>query len=281
MMKEKVFLIGEIGINHNGDVNNAIKLIDYAKRYDWQAVKFQTRNLENVIPREMWNKPKNTPWGELKYIDYKKRIELTKEDYDKINEYCNRSRIDWFSSAWDLDSQKFLKQYNLKYNKVASPMLTHKKLLEQVAKEGKKTFISTAMSIWSDIDYAVEVFRKYDCPFVLMHCVGLYPAPNNTLNLSLISKIKERYDCEVGYSGHSSGVLDAPLAVVYGARYIEKHITLDRTMWGSDQSASLEPRGMEIVRKYCDATLEMIGDGEKKILPKEKEIAKKLRYWER
>lgn len=188
--------------------------------------------------------------------------------------------MDWFASAWDLESQEFLRQYDLKYNKIASPMITYRPLLEMVASEGKLTFISTGMATWKDIDKAVKIFKREKCPFVLMHCVGTYPAKDEDLNLSLIPKLAKRYKCEVGYSCHNPGVLPAALAVVYGARYIEKHITLDRTMWGSDQAASLEPHGMELVRKYCDAALKMIGDGKKRILEKEKEIAKKLRYWE-
>lgn len=280
MMKDEVFLIAEIGINHNGSLDIATNLIDLAIKYGWNAVKLQKRNVRKVIPKSMWNKPKETPWGEMPYIEYKERLEFGKDEYDFIDEYCKLKGINWFASAWDLESQEFLRQYDLKYNKIASPMITYRPLLEMVASEGKLTFISTGMATWKDIDKAVKIFKREKCPFVLMHCVGTYPAKDEELNLSLIPKLAKRYKCEVGYSCHNPGVLPAALAVVYGARYIEKHITLDRTMWGSDQAASLEPHGMELVRKYCDAALKMIGDGKKRILEKEREIAKKLRYWE-
>lgn len=280
MNDNSVFLTAEIGINHNGDVEIAKKLIDNAVKCGWDAVKFQTRTLEKVIPKGMWYKRKDTPWGELDYIDYKRRLELRKEDYDIIDAYCADKGIVWYSSAWDVDSQLFLRRYDMPYNKIASPMLIYTPLLHTVAEEGKKTFISTALSEWKDVDRAVEIFNEYDCPFVIMHCVGLYPAPNNTLNLSLIPKIRERYSCEVGYSCHNTGVLAPAIGVSLGARYIEKHITLDRSMWGSDQPASLEPRGMELVRKYCDSVLEMLGNGNKIVTPEEKIIADKLRYWQ-
>lgn len=278
----KPFLIAEIGINHNGDINIAKQLILLAKCMSWDAVKFQKRTLEKVIPKEMWHNQKETPWGIMDYIDYKKRLEFGKKEYDIINEYCKQNEIDWFASAWDMESQYFLDQYDLKYNKIASPMRTNMELIEHIAKQHKFTFISTGMSsAWWDIDNAVNVFEKQDCPFVLMHCVGLYPCALKDLNLNRIITLHERYACTVGYSGHSEGAFDAVAAYLLGAEYIEKHITLNRAMFGSDQAASIEPSGMEFIAKHTNHIPLMLGDGENKILAEEEKIAKKLRYWEK
>ena len=278
-MKEKdIFVIGEIGINHNGDIDVAKKLIDMAVDCGCNAVKFQKRTLEKVIPKEMWHHKKETPWGFIDYIDYKKQLEFGKWEFDGINSYCKGSGIEWFASAWDIESQKFLDKYDLKYNKIASPMLTFDALVEHVAKQGKKTFISTGMSTWGEIDKVVDIFKKENCPFVLMHCVGIYPCPDDKLNLSVIPKLK-RYGGEIGYSGHSPGILDATLAVSLGARYIEKHITLDRSMFGSDQSASLEKKGLRYVVQNCNEVLAMIGNGKKMIYDEEMSVRNKLKYW--
>ena len=278
-MKNKIFVIAEIGINHNGSIETAKKLIDMAVDCKCDAVKFQKRTLEKVIPKEMWHNKKETPWGYIEYIDYKRKLEFGKKEYDEINEYCKKKGIDWFASAWDIESQKFLDKYDLKYNKIASPMLTFDDLVEHVAKQGKKTFVSTGMSIWEEVDDAVSIFRHEQCPFVLMHCVGIYPCPDDKLNLKVIPKIKERYGGEIGYSGHSPGIIDASLAVSLGARYIEKHITLDRSMFGSDQSASLEKNGLRYVVQNANEVLDMLGDGEKVIYDEEMEVRDKLKYW--
>jgi len=273
------FLIAECGINHNGNLEIAKQLIDVAKQLGWNAVKFQKRTLSEVIPRKMWHIKKETPWGLIDYIDYKQKLEFGKEEFDEIDMYCDKIGIDWFASAWDVASQRFLRQYDLKYNKIASPMITNHELLEQVAEEKKLTFISTGMSHWVDIDNANLIFKSHNCPFVLMHCVGLYPCPLDKLNLNMIPTLKERYNCEVGYSGHSEGAMDALMASVLGAKYIEKHITLNRAMFGSDQSASIEPGGMEFIAKHCKHVPVMLGNGKRKITNKERQIAKKLRYW--
>ena len=277
----KAFLIAEIGINHNGDLDIAKKLIDMAKESKWDAVKFQKRDVKTVIPKHMWNVKKETPWGNISYLEYKNRLELSYKDFLEIDSYCRNLNIPWFASAWDLKSIEFLNKFDLKYNKIASTMLTNREFIEAVAKQQKLTFISTAMSTWNNIDYAVNLFKKYGCPFILMHCVGLYPCPINKLNLNMISTLKNRYpDVEIGYSGHLPGSMDAIIAKVLGANYIEKHITLDRSMWGSDQSASIESNGLKYIRKHCDNIDKMLGDGKRKISDDEKLIAKKMRYWE-
>jgi len=274
-----IFLIAEIGINHNGDVEIAKKMISMAKRCGWDAVKFQKRNLDVCIPEHMWEKRKYTPWGEMSYYEYKKHLEFSEDDFNEIDKFCKHMDIQWFASAWDEDSQVFLDNYNLKYNKVASAMLTHIPLLKHIARKGKKTFISTGMSSWEDIDNAINIFVEEKCPYVLMHCVGLYPCPNDRLNINMINKLRERYDCEVGYSGHSPGAIDAIVASVLGAKYIEKHVTLDRTMWGSDHAASIEEHGMEYIRKHCDNVDIMLGNGKRILTKKEMDVASKLRYW--
>jgi N-acetylneuraminate synthase len=276
---DEVFLIGEAGINHNGEVEVAKKLIDNVKKHKWNAIKFQKRTVEKVIPKKMWDVKKETPWGLIKYIQYKKNLEFGKKQYDEIDEYCRDVGVDWFASAWDLDSQIFLDKYDLKYNKIASPMIAHEKLLKHVSEQGKLTFISTGMSTFEDIDKAVEIFEKNTCPFILMHCVGLYPCPLHKLNLRMIETLRNRYNREIGYSGHSEGAFDAVIATVLGASHIEKHITLNRAMFGSDQSASLESGGMGFISKHCRHIPIMMGHGKKVISDKEENVSYKLRYW--
>lgn len=275
----KPFLIAECGINHNGDIDLAKKLIDLAIDCKWNAVKFQTRDLNITIPNNKRNKPRDTPWGKMSYLEYKKRIEFTINDYNEINRYC-KGKIPWFSSAWDINSIDLLKRYNLKYNKIASAMLPNKEILQSIAQQKKLTFISTGMSTWEYIDNAVNIFNEYDCPYVLMHCVGIYPCPVDKLNLNMISTLQDRYKCDIGYSGHSPGAMDAIVACALGVNVIEKHITLDRCMWGSDQSASVEKSGMEYIRKHCDNMAKMLGSGKRYISKKEQEVANTLRYFD-
>ncbi len=277
-MKDKVFFIAEIGINHNGDIELAKQLIDMAKECGCDAVKFQKRNINKVYTNDYLKSDRNSPWGTTQR-EQKEGLEFGKDEYDEIDKYCKEKEIDWFASPWDEDSIDFLKQYNLKYNKIASAMLTNKAVLTDVAKQGKLTFISTGLSSLDDIDEAVNIFVYYKCPYVLMHCVGIYPCPTNKLNLKMIETLKKRYNCPIGYSGHSSSIMDAVLATQLGARYIEKHITLDRSMYGSDQSASLERIGLEKAIDYINFTLKAQGTGKKIVSKKEKEVRDKLRYW--
>lgn len=233
------FIIAEIGINHNGDIGIAKKLIDWAALCECDAVKFQKRTVDMVYTKEYLDSYRESPWGTTQR-EQKEGLEFGKEEYDIIDSYCKEKGIEWFASAWDMEAQKFLRQYDLKYNKIASAMLVQEEFLEMVAKEGKHTFISTGMSTYEEIDRAVEIFRENNCPFELMHCNSTYPMKNEDANLRMINTLRTRYGCDVGYSGHEVGRVVSQTAVALGATSIERHITLDRAMYGSDQAASLE-----------------------------------------
>ena len=247
MNRKKIFLVGEVGINHNGDVKIAKKIISNAKAAGFDAVKFQKRNLDVCIPKKKKDSLKETPWGIMSYLNYKKRIELGFRQYKEIDSFCKRINIDWFVSCWDIDSVKFIKKFNVKYHKVASAMITNLVLLTEIAKQKKLTYISTGMSTYKDINRAVKIFKKHGCKFILMHSVSIYPCPDKYLNLKMIQSLKNKYNCKVGYSGHESSVTPSVIAAAMGAEVIERHITLRRTMWGTDQSASLELNGMKIL----------------------------------
>jgi len=276
---DRVFIIAEIGHNANGYMDNAKKLIDMAVECGCDAVKFQKRTLDVVYTREYLDSPRESPWGTTQR-EQKEQIEFNKEEYDEIDRYCRAKAIEWFASAWDIESQLFLRPYNLKYNKIASAMLTNIPFLKVVAEERKHTFISTGMSTFDDIDKAVDIFNKYGCPFTLMHSVAIYPCKLEELNLSCIKMLKDRYGCDVGYSGHEVSPMPSIMAAVFGAVAIERHITLDRTMYGSDHPASLEKRGLQIMVDNIRNIPVCFGDGIKRILPEEEVIARKLRYWE-
>ncbi|MBI5245406.1 MAG: N-acetylneuraminate synthase family protein [Elusimicrobia bacterium] len=275
----KPFIIAELGINHNGDLETAKKLIDMAKECGCDAVKFQKRTIDIVYKKDFLDSLRESPWGTTQRAQ-KEGLEFDKKDYDAIDAYCKGKDILWFASAWDKKSQEFLRRYNLKHNKVASAMLTHTDLLKMVAEEKKHTFISTGMSDLDIIDRAVDLFRKSDCPFTLMHCVSTYPSEDEECNILAVRTLKERYHCDVGYSGHERGILPSVLAVAFGATTLERHITLDRAMYGSDQAASLEKRGLELMVRDARRVASILGDGKKKISAKELPIAKKLRYHE-
>ena len=273
-----VLIIAEIGINHNGDVGIAKRLIDMAKNGGCDAVKFQKRTIDIVYSQEYLDSPRESPWGTTQR-EQKEALEFGKEEYDEIDAYCREVGVDWFASAWDVPSQHFLRQYNLKYNKIASPMITHRELLETVAEERKPSFISTGMCTYEDIDAAVEIFRRYDCPFVLMHCISEYPVAESILNLRCVNELRVRYGCPVGYSGHEVTMFPSVLAAMMGAVAIERHITLDRAMYGSDQAASLEKRGLELVLSGIRTIPTVMGDGVKRVTTAELANAEKLRYW--
>jgi len=274
-----VFFIAEIGINHNGDINIAKQLIDLAVECSCDAVKFQKRNPDVCIPESMKNHMRETPWGYISYLDYKKHLEFGEKEYDEIQKYCHKKHIDWFASAWDFDSLEFLDRYDLPYNKIPSAMATYQSFIDAVAKQGKKTFISTGMCTIENVDKIVKIFTLNNCPFVLNHCVSTYPARYEELNLNVIKTLKNRYGCEVGYSGHEGDLLPSILAVCFGAKYIERHITLRRDMFGTDQAASLEKRGIELLVRDTQLVDVLLGDGEKRIVPGEEEIIKKQRYF--
>ena len=279
MKKNKSYLIGEVGINHNGEIKIAKQIILQAKKFGFDAVKFQKRNPDISTPDNKKFEIRNTPWGNISYLDYKKKIEFDQKKYDEIDKYCKKIKIDWFASAWDIDSVNFLRKYKMPYHKVASAMLTNIDLLNSISKEKKPTLISTGMSNMKIIDQAVKIFKKNNCKFVLMHCVSTYPANEKNLNLNMISTLKKKYKCEVGYSGHEKSVTPSLYAAILGAKYIERHITLDRTMWGTDHSASLEISGMEKLGTMLKNIPEILGDGKKKFLSDERLKLKTQKYW--
>ncbi len=275
-MTNKVFVIAEIGINHNGDMNIVKKLIDGAVVAGCDAVKFQKRTIETVYTKADLDRPRESPWGTTNR-EQKMGLELSQRDYEEIDKYCRERNIQWFASAWDVESQKFLQQFDLSYNKIASAMLTHKELLEVVAAEGRHTFISTGMSTIEQIDKAVEIFQNARCSFELMHCNSQYPMPTERANLNTITTLRNRYDCNVGYSGHETDTSVSVAAVALGASSLERHITLDRCMYGSDQVASIE------ISKLCQLVSEVrkieksLGDGVKSVTEEEAACAEKLR----
>ena len=274
-----VFITAEIGINHNGDIEIAKQIIDSAKNTGCDAVKFQKRTVEKVYSKEILDSPRDSPWGTTTR-EQKEGLEFGEKEYDVIDKYCKDKKIEWYASAWDIDSQEFLKKYNLKYNKVASAMLTYNKLLEKIAQERKHTFISTGMSTIEEIRNAVKIFKEYDCPFELQHSVSTYPMKEQDANLKCIQTLKKEFGCNVGYSGHeSSGYLISVIAVTLGATSIERHLTLDRAMYGSDQSASLEVHGLVRLVKDIRLIESILGDGVKRVLESEIPIIKKLRVF--
>ena len=272
-----VFITAEIGINHNGSIEIAKKLIKMSKDCGCDAVKFQKRTIEKVYSSDVLDAPRESQWGSTTK-DQKLGLEFNKKEYDEIDSYCKQKNIEWYASAWDIDSQLFLKEYDLKYNKIASAMLTNLELAEIVADEKKKTFISTGMSTMDQIKQIVEIFRKKSCPFELMHSNSSYPMKLEEANLKCITTLKKEFGCDVGYSGHesSSYVICIP-AIILGATSIERHITLDRAMYGSDQSASLEKAGLERLVRDIRRIESILGDGVKRIWDSEKPVMKKLR----
>ena len=271
----KTFIIAEIGINHNGDIDIAKKLIDIAAVAGCDSVKFQKRSPDVCVPEHQKDKLRETPWGTMKYIDYKHRMEFEKKEYDIIDEYCKEKGISWSASPWDLDSVEFLAQYDLPYIKIPSAMLTDHRLLEACVATGKKIIASTGMSTLEEVDAAVQILQKGE--YALLHCNSSYPSKLEELNLSCIKTIKDRYNCEVGYSGHEFRLGTSVAAVYLGATIIERHITLDRTMWGTDQMSSVETQGLiKLVNGIRE--LEMAyGDGVKRVWESEKPFRLKLR----
>jgi N-acetylneuraminate synthase len=271
-----VFIIAEIGINHNGDMGIAKQLINVAKDAGCDAVKFQKRTIDLVYTKELLDSSRESPWGKTQRAQ-KEGLEFGLAQYQEIDRYCKEIGIEWFASAWDLESQKFLRQFNCRYNKVASALLVCEPLLKLIAEEKKYTFISTGMSALEHIDKAVEIFQKAGCPFELMHCRSNYPMEDEDANLACINTLRERYKCKIGYSGHEVGLAVSYAAVALGATSLERHITLDRAMYGSDQAASVEPAGLRMLVGAARKIEKAIGDGKIGAQAKEVPIAKKLR----
>jgi N-acetylneuraminate synthase len=274
--KMSIFIIAEIGINHNGDVAIAKQLIDVAKEAGADAVKFQKRTIDLVYSKEMLDSPRESPWGATQRAQ-KEGLEFSLDEYKEIDAYCKKLEFEWFASAWDLESQKFLRQFNCKYNKIASPMIVYEDLLKEVASEKKHTFISTGMTEFRQIDRAVEIFRSIGCPFELMHCVSTYPMDDEDANLNRIKTLRDRYQCNVGYSGHEIGLAVSYAAAALGITSLERHITLGRAMYGSDQAASVEPMGFRQLVGAVRKIEKAMGNGRLTMNHKEISIAKKLR----
>ena len=274
---KKPFLIAEIGINHNGDIGIAKKLILNAKNAGFDSVKFQKRTIDLVYSKEILEQYRESPWGTTQR-QQKEGLEFNYDDYKEINEYCKKIGIEWFASAWDVESLKFLDKFDCSYQKIASAMITDSNFLQEVAKRKKHTFISTGMSSINDIENAVKIFTENKCKFELMHCVSTYPMKPEDANLNTILALKERFNCDVGYSGHENGVVISLAATFFNISSLERHITLDRTMYGSDQAASLELSGMKQLTSSLEKIIIAIGKNKLgNITDEERIIAKKLR----
>ena len=274
--QKKVFFIAEIGINHNGDMKLAKQLIDVAVEAGCDAVKFQKRTVDKVYTKEYLDGPRESPWGTTQR-EQKEGLEFGLEDYKEIDRYCKEKDIEWFASVWDVDSQIFLRQFALKYNKVASAMLGNMELLQEMASEKRYTYISTGMSTYEEVDQAVEIFRKAGCPFEILHCNSTYPMAVEDANLKLIPALRERYNVPVGFSSHETGYVATLGAVALGATSIERHITLDTTMYGSDQKASIEPGPLKQLVADIRLMESALGTGKKTLSPAEMAVRKKLR----
>ncbi len=272
-----VFIIAEIGTNHMGNLKIAKQIIDVAKDAGCDAVKFQKKNINKIYTKNFLDSTIDSPWGTTQR-EMRLHREFSIKQFEEINKYCKKKKIAWFASCWDTQSQISMRKFKTKYNKVASAMLIHNKLLELIAKEKKYTFISTGMSTMKNIENATKIFKKYKCPFELMHCHSAYPMPTEEANLSMISVLKKKFKCNVGYSGHEISATNVSIpAVMMGASSIERHITLNRTWYGHDQAASLEPQGIHRLVRDVRVLEKIRGNGKKKIWPAEIPNQKKLR----
>jgi len=275
---KKPYLIAEIGINHNGSVAIAKKMIDAAKENNFDAVKFQKRDPDICVPEDQKCKMRDTPWGNITYLSYKKKIELNLNQLTILKNYAKKLKLDFSASCFDINSLNLMKRIN-SFNKIPSAMITNIFFLEQVAKQKKRTFISTGMCEMKDITKAVNIFKKNKCDYELMHCVSLYPCPEEKLNLQMIKTLRKKYKCKVGYSGHEPSVSPSFFAYMLGATSVERHITLDRSMWGTDQAASLSPDGMKMFGSIFNKIEKIFGDGIKRLPEEEKVMLQKFKYW--
>lgn len=273
-----IYIIAEIGINHNGSLEYAKELIDIAVECGCDAVKFQKRNIDIVYGEKLLSMPRESPWGTTQR-EQKEALEFSLEDYDKIDKYCLEKNISWFASSWDNDSQIKMRKYNFPFNKIASAMSTNKSFVELVASEQRPTFASTGMTTLDEIDWLVNTFKRHNCELMLMHTVSTYPSLEENLNLKCIDTLRSRYNLPVGYSGHEVSVSPSIVAASLGAAAIERHITIDRAMYGSDQAASLQPAGLRQLCQTIRKIPSILGSPVKAIQNEEIPIAKKLRYW--
>ncbi|MGP3985480.1 N-acetylneuraminate synthase family protein [Streptomyces sp. 3N207] len=271
-----VYVTGEIGINHNGDLDNAFALIDAAAEAGCDAVKFQKRTPEICTPRDQWDLERDTPWGRMTYIDYRHRVEFGEDDYRAISEHCAKRGIDWFASPWDEEAVAFLEKFDVPAHKVASASLTDDDLLRALRATGRTIILSTGMSTPKQIRHAVEVLGSEN--IVLCHATSTYPAKAEELNLRMIHTLQDEFpNVPIGYSGHETGLQTTLAAVALGAVFVERHITLDRAMWGSDQAASVEPQGLQRLVRDIRTIEESLGDGVKKVYDSELAPMRKLR----
>ena len=277
LTKDEVYLIAEIGINHNGDINIAKKLIDATNACGWHCAKFQKRNPDVCVPENQKLVKRNTPWGEMTYLDYKYKIEFGEQEYIQIDNYCREKPLSWSVSVWDIDSLEFTNNFNLPFIKIPSAKITNIELLRESAKLNIPIIISTGMSTWKIVDSAVEILEQGNADYAILHCNSTYPAPHKELNLNIIPAMKDRYNCVIGYSGHEHDLEPSVLAVALGAEILERHVTLDHNMWGTDQNSSLEVHAMDLLKKRLKGVKSMIGDKDKKITDSEKLVMKKLR----
>lgn len=275
----KVYLIAEIGINHNADLDIIKRLIDATYACQWDCVKFQKKIPELCVPLEQQGIIKDTPWGKITYLEYKKRMELNKNYYDYINEYCSIKPINWSASVWDIPSLHFiLDNYKVPFIKIPSAKITDIRLLNEI--NNNTVILSTGMSTMREIKDAIHILNRKDNnnEIIILHCNSSYPAKNKDLNLEMIKTLQEEFKtCFIGYSGHEEDLEPSVIAAVLGARVIERHITLDHNMWGTDQKASLEIQAMNILRKRIEQSIEALGDGIKTITEEELIIKNKLR----
>ena len=273
----KPYLIGEIGINHNGDMQIAKKLMDAAFACGWDCVKFQKRDPDVCVPEDQKNVMRDTPWGRMTYLAYRKKVEFEKKEYDYIDTYCKEKPLAWTASVWDHNSLKFIKNYDVAFIKIPSAKLTDFELLADAAKSKIPVIFSTGMSTLEEVDAAVDVVRKYTNNFLLMHTNSSYPSKVSECNLNCIQTLKDRYKCAVGYSGHEQGLEPTVMAVALGVSVIERHITIDHDLWGTDQAASVAPMGMDMLYKRVRDVHEILGDGQKRVFESEMSVRKKLR----
>lgn len=271
-----IFVVAEVGINHNGDMSICKELIDIAADAGCDAVKFQKRDIDQVYTQEFLDSARESPWGTTQR-EQKAGLEFTADQYREIDQYCKEKGVEWFASAWDTNSQQFLRQFDCKFNKVASAMIVHDDLLKMIAEEKKHTFISTGMTTYEDIQKAIDIFKEAGCPFELMHTISTYPMKDEDANLKMIMTLRDKYKCDVGYSGHEVGLAVSYAAAALGITSLERHITINRAMYGSDQSASVEPAGLRQLVGAVRKIEKAMGDGVKRVIDAEQPIARKLR----
>jgi N-acetylneuraminate synthase len=269
------YVIAEIGINHNGDLENARKMIDAAKHAGVDAVKFQKRTPELCVPDNQKNQMRETPWGYITYLDYRYKVEFNEADYREIDRYCKQVGIDWFASVWDEPSVDFLEVYQPVCYKIPSASLTDSNLLKKIRSTGRAAILSTGMSTMDQIRKAVAVIGTDH--LAITHATSTYPCEPEELNLRMIETLRKEFPVPIGYSGHEVGLIPSVMAAGLGACMVERHITLDRAMWGGDQAASVEPSGFERLVKYIRVAEQSLGDGVKKVYDSELPSLKKLR----